>query len=112
MAVGDDDLRDGLAEAVEDDVPGVPGGVEAVAGVDDRHTVAVLDEPQVDVVQCEGQRHANPVHAGGDRQGFADGRQGVEGIFQLRGHGLWVSGVGALCLCCVAGRAFAGLCEI
>jgi hypothetical protein len=35
-------------------LPGV-GGVEAVAGVDDRHALAVLDQPQVDVVEGEGQ---------------------------------------------------------
>ena len=36
------------------------------AGVDDRPAVLLLDQPQVDVVELEGQRHAQPVDAGGD----------------------------------------------
>ena len=85
VAVGDDDLRHRFAEAGEDGFPGVAGGVEGVAGIDDRHAFAVLDQPQVDVVEGEGQRHADPRYAGGDLAGLAGLRHAVEGVFEGRG---------------------------
>ena len=54
MAVGDDDAADRPAESVGDLLPGLLGSLDTIAGVDDRHAVAVLDQPQVDVVQGEG----------------------------------------------------------
>lgn len=103
MGMCDDDLRDRFAEACEDGVPGVAGGVQAETGVDDRDAVAVFDQPQVDVVQREGQRHANPVHAGRDLQGFAGCRQRVEGIFELWGHGFVGSWAFWSCAACLPG---------
>jgi hypothetical protein len=42
-----------------------------ITGVDDRPARAVFEQPQIDVVEREGQRHAQPPHPGGDRQGLA-----------------------------------------
>jgi hypothetical protein len=33
------------------------------AGIDDRPAGAVVDQPEIDVVEREGQRHAQPAHA-------------------------------------------------
>jgi hypothetical protein len=45
--------------------------VEVEAGVDDGPAVLFLEQPEVDVVQLEGQRHAQPAHAGRDLQRLA-----------------------------------------
>ena len=86
VVVGDDDPRHRPAEAAEDGVPGLAGAVDVVAGVDDRHALAVVEQPQVDVVEGEGQGHPDPVHAGGDLDGLAGGGQGGEGVLEFGGH--------------------------
>jgi hypothetical protein len=49
-------------------LPGVLDRVERKAGIDRRVALAVGQQPQVDVVQREGQRHPQPFHAGCNRQ--------------------------------------------
>lgn len=56
VVVGDDDAADGAAVGGEHGVPGVPGVGRGVAAVDDDHAVAVVEQPQVDVVEREGRR--------------------------------------------------------
>src|SRR5690606_19293651 len=58
------------------------------AGVDHGPAGLVVDRPQVDVVQREGQRHAYPVHAGRHLDRAATRRRLREGIRQRRSaHG-------------------------
>ena len=45
--------------------------MHAIAGIDQRESVAVGEDPQVDVVEREGQRHADPPDAVGHRDRFA-----------------------------------------
>ena len=61
--------RAALERVDEMALPEVPRHLRAVARVDDGPAVAVLEQPQIDVVEREGQRHADPAHAGrhGDR---------------------------------------------
>src|SRR6185312_1784091 len=59
----DDDARHRRAELVREDV--LPEAFDDVAGnarVDDGPTRAVLDQPQIDMIEREGQRHAQPAH--------------------------------------------------
>src|SRR5439155_23880832 len=51
----------------EDALPQGARVVEADAGVDDGPARAVLEEPEVDVVELKRQRHAQPVYSGSDR---------------------------------------------
>ena len=57
----------------------------ADARVDDRPAVLILHEPQVDVVERERQRHAEPVDARRDFDGFARRRRLGPWILE-RGH--------------------------
>jgi hypothetical protein len=54
--------------------------VEVEAGVDDGPAVLLLQQPQVDVVQLEGQRHAQPAHAGREFQRLAGAGLLLEGV--------------------------------
>ncbi len=56
----------GDAEPVEDGEPVLLGLVQQHAGIDDGEAVAIFQQPQVDMVELEGQRHAQPVDAGRD----------------------------------------------
>ena len=60
-----DEARDGLALKLtgEDALPQRLGLSGVDAGIDDRPTRAVGDEPEVDVVKGEGKRHTQPTHA-------------------------------------------------
>jgi hypothetical protein len=58
------------------------------AAVDHRPALAAVEavaqQPEVDVVEGEGQRHAHPAHAGSDLEGGAGGRERVaEGVLQF-----------------------------
>ncbi len=67
-------------------------GVEPA--VDDHPAVALLEEPEVDVVEREGERHAQPVdagrHGGGDaqcrRRRMGKTQRGVGAV--MRTHGM------------------------
>ena len=63
------------------------------AGVDDGPAVLLLDQPQVDVVELEGQRHAQPVDAGRDVLDVAGLRHVAAGKAQLRQQALRKIGV-------------------
>ena len=80
----------------KDPFPQLLGLRHRVAGVDDRPAGAVFEQPQIDVVEREGQRHAQPVHAGGDRQRLARPRRRRNRKMQ-RGqasvHNLCISGL-------------------
>ena len=59
----------------KDSLPQLLGWRHRIAGIDDRPTRAVFEEPQIDVVEREGERHAQPVHTRGDRQGLPGRRR-------------------------------------
>ena len=61
VEVGDDHSRHPAAG--QDALPQRAHVVEADAGVHDGEAVAVGEQPQVDVIELEGQRHAQPLHA-------------------------------------------------
>ncbi len=75
MKVRDDHLRDRTATQVtgEDLLPQGADIGQAHAGVDDGPPRAVLEQPQVDVIELEGQRHAEPRHTGRDLDRRAEG---------------------------------------
>ncbi len=64
-------------------LPGSFHSVERDAGIDRSKTVGVLQQPQVDVVECERQGHAQPKDTGSYRQGVARSRGGREGVVDL-----------------------------
>jgi hypothetical protein len=68
MKVRDDHLRDRTTTQVsgEDLLPQGADVGQAHAGVDDRPPRPVLEQPQVDVIELEGQRHPEPRHTGRD----------------------------------------------
>ena len=66
---------------------GVPRFARLLAGkaaVDDRERLAVVEQPQVDVIKREGQAHAYPAQAGGDLDRVPGCRQVVEGVGESR----------------------------
>ena len=99
MVVRDDDVLHRLAgeRAREMHLPQVPRRLHAEARVDERPAVAVLEKPQVDVVERERQRHAQPVHARGDldrlrgrgRRRLGVLEQGLRGHRFIYGAGKW-----------------------
>jgi hypothetical protein len=86
VIVRDDDGLHGLAghQAREVPLPEIPGRLDAESRVDEREALAILEDPQVDVVEGERQRHADPPHALGDAQRLAGlGDALVEGMSYL-----------------------------
>ena len=72
MKVGDEDAGDGpVAQMGEDLFPQVLGFGRMDAGVDDGPAFSVLDQPDVDVVELERQRHSDPMDAGRHFDGLA-----------------------------------------
>jgi hypothetical protein len=68
-------------------LPQIPRGLHAVSRVDQGEAVAVGEDPEVDVVERERQRHADPPHAVGDRQRLAGLRDALaEGMRYLVVH--------------------------
>ena len=82
VAVRNDDALDWLLAAVrlEHGFPVRLDVVEVEAGVDDGPAVVLFQQPQVDVVQLEGQRHAHPAHAGSDFQRLSRAGLMLEGV--------------------------------
>ena len=76
MIVGDDNAFDGFSghDARKMPLPEFVRGRDAIAGIDDGPAVTVFigvfQQPQIDVVERERQRHANPVDTGRDEDGF------------------------------------------
>src|SRR5262249_10834866 len=70
VEMGDDHATDRLAVQLggEDLLPRLARRCEARASIHDRPRAVVLDEPQVDVVELEGQRHAQPLDTRRDRE--------------------------------------------
>ena len=52
------------------------------AAIDDRQAIAVLEQPEIDVIERERQRHAQPMHAGGDFARLARRRGRAMGIVE------------------------------
>jgi DNA-binding transcriptional MerR regulator len=84
VIVREDDPLDRLY-GLEDALPQTPGRGIGDAAVDNRPAALVLEQPQVDVIELEGQRHAEPAHAGGDFERGA-GLRGVPPGILKRGH--------------------------
>ena len=55
----------------KDPFPQLPGLGHGIPGVDDRPARTVFEQPQIDMVEREGEGHAQPLHARGDRQRLA-----------------------------------------
>ena len=97
MEVRADHARDGFAVELlgEDLLPQFARVLRIDAGVDDGPAVLLLDQPQIDVVELERQRHAQPVDAGGDVLDIAGFRHVAAGEAQLREKALGLgNGVG------------------
>ena len=77
MVMRDDDPpHRPAAEMLGKDLLPQPGRRRAgKAAIDDRPARPVFQQPQIDVVEREGQRHAQPQHAGGDRYRLARRRR-------------------------------------
>jgi hypothetical protein len=54
--------------------------IEREAGIDDGPARAVFEQPEVDVVERERQRHAQPVDAGRNLEDFTGGGRGGKGV--------------------------------
>src|SRR5712691_922439 len=95
MMVRDDETPDRAPRDAfcEDALPQRARGVVADAAVDECPALAVFEQPEVDVVERKRQRHAQPVHAGRDLQGFAGRRRRGVWILQdgFGGHALWMT---------------------
>jgi hypothetical protein len=65
MQVGDNHASDRATadELLQHLLPEPAGRLVTQSGVDQHEAGIVFQQPQVDVVQCEGQRHLQPVHA-------------------------------------------------
>ena len=61
-------------------LPDLGAGARGHAGVDQREAVAVLEQPEVDVIEVDRQRHAQPVQAGKD---FECGTRRVRLLHQI-----------------------------
>ena len=99
MAVRGDDARERACRRIvvgEMRLPQRARRRVAVAAVDQRPAVVFLEQPQVDVVERERQRHAQPVNAGRDVDGRARRRRRGERVVEdggMRGgHGGTASG--------------------
>ena len=75
VVMREDDAPDRL-KALEEPFPQLTGLAVADAGVHDGPFALVLDDPQVDVIERERQRHAEPMDAGRD----FDRRAGLGGL--------------------------------
>jgi len=78
MEVRDDDARDRppRERPAQRGVPERARLLEPHPGVDDRPAVAVLEHPEIDVVELERQRHAQPGDARGDIEQATGARRG------------------------------------
>ena len=83
--------RAAIQRGGEHALPQGAGLLAADAGIDDGPALAILQQPEVDVVQREGQRHAQPVHAVSHAHRRAALGQLAEPIVDFRLHALFVS---------------------
>ena len=88
--VRDDDAQDRhtLQLRLEDLLPLRAGLVPSDAAIDHRPALDPVDgiaqQPEVDVIEREGQRHANPTHAGRHCERLADFGEGVaQGVMEF-----------------------------
>src|SRR5215467_6655423 len=89
MEVGHEHAHDGLARelAGEELLPQLARRREPHARVDHGEPALVVEEPEVDVIQREGRRHADPADAGGDLQCAAALRRLRPRMDEARGLG-------------------------
>jgi hypothetical protein len=106
MVVRDDDVLHGLGSEKPREVPlpDLPRGRNAVARVDQREPVAVVEDPEIDMVEREGQRHADPPHAGGDLDRLSRLRnplfEGMRDYLLVQTHSPFHAGPGVLARKC------------
>src|SRR5205085_11728555 len=79
VIVREDDALD-CPDRRKDKLPQSAGLIVGDAAVDDRRTAAVLEQPEVDMVQLKRQRHRQPTHAGRDFHRRAGRRNIWKGI--------------------------------
>ena len=102
VIVGDDHACDRGVRG-QQGFPGGPRVVRVETAIDDRPAAGVLHQPEIDVVERERQRHAQPAHAGRDLDHRAGGRRCRKRIPQVGlrgwgggcgdGHGSWAMGL-------------------
>ena len=63
--------------------PVAPASFGIHAGIDDRPSFAVFEQPQVDMADLERQRHAQPTHAWQDFNGLPGFRHSLEFVVKL-----------------------------
>ncbi len=65
VEMGDDEPRHRFAaqRLDEDALPEFPRDRRVEPAIDDRPAVTILEQPEIDVVEREGQRHAQPMNA-------------------------------------------------
>ena len=84
--VGTDDAGDGSPahKTFKQRLPDLARLVQGQTGVDDGPAFAVLQQPQVDVIQGHGHGEAHPVNPIGDALGFARGwvRAAAPGVLE------------------------------
>jgi hypothetical protein len=101
VVVGDHDPPQWAAVCGEHRVPGFARLVAGEAAVDDGDRIAVVEQPQVDVVERKRKAHAHPAHARGDGDGLAVCGQAVERILEVREgggrHGVILDRLGHTC---------------
>jgi hypothetical protein len=66
-------------EPFKDGQPALLDRIEREAGIDDRPAGAILEQPEVDVVEREGQRHPQPVDPGRNGEDLAGGGRAGKG---------------------------------
>ena len=88
VVVGDDDTVDGppAQGILEGGAPDFLGVTGREAGVHQGPAVAVLEQPQIDVVEGERQRKVQPMHAGGHFPALAGFRGLIERVPKRVGH--------------------------
>ena len=79
MEMGADDPGDrpSRQRTGEHRLPGIPRGRHVEAGVDDRDALAIVQQPQIDMVERAGHRRARPADAVGQLQHRAIIRPGA-----------------------------------
>ena len=85
MKVRDDQAPHRAIQPRDHLAPEFAHGIVGEAGIDDRPPVAVAQQPQVDMVELEGKRHAQPEDTRRDFDLLAGGGRMRMGIMQ--GHG-------------------------
>jgi hypothetical protein len=90
VKVGDDQARHRAVEPVEDRRPAFAHRFVGEPGIDYGPSGAVPEQPEVDVIELERQRHAQPEDAGRHFGQFAGGRR--MGVGKMQGHGRFLIG--------------------